>query len=308
MLFRRNSALIALCRRSFTKSGPPHLHRTTARTMATFREVVNQLNEFAPTNLAEKWDNVGVLVEPRNIGSSITKILLTIDLTEAVVKEAQELDAQMIISYHPPIFAPLKQLTQGSWKERIVMDCIHSDIAIYSPHTAWDNINIGVNDWLAESLPYATCRPIQESPTNPSYGAGRFCEVKGDPIAVRDAAQLIIKHTGVDSAMVSFANGGSGAGGEQRKIRTYALCAGSGASVLKGVKADLYITGEMSHHEVLEATSNGTCVVLLGHSNSERGFLRVFRDLFAGKFEKVTFHVSSSDREPMQLVLREDAK
>uniref|UniRef100_A0A182SMY5 NIF3-like protein 1 n=1 Tax=Anopheles maculatus TaxID=74869 RepID=A0A182SMY5_9DIPT len=213
--------------------------------MATLQEVVGKLNEFAPENLAEKWDNVGLLVEPRNSTSLITNILLTIDLTEAVVKEAQEKNVQMIISYHPPIFAPLKRLTQASWKERIVIDCIRSDIAIYSPHTCWDNVSNGVNDWLAASLPYASSRPILENPINSAFGAGRLCEIKGDPIKERDAAQLIIRHTQMDCAMVSFAPSVEA----NRMIRTYAVCAGSGASVLKGVQADMYITGEMSHHE-----------------------------------------------------------
>uniref|UniRef100_A0A182JW27 Histone acetyltransferase n=1 Tax=Anopheles christyi TaxID=43041 RepID=A0A182JW27_9DIPT len=240
-----------------------------------------------------------LMVDP----ASITNILLTIDLTEAVVAEAQENGAQMIISYHPPIFAPLKRLTQASWKERIVIDCIRNDIAIYSPHTSWDNVTNGVNDWLAASLPHAQSCPILVNPINPAYGAGRLCTVKDDPISERDAVQLIVKHTQMDCAMVSFAPSGNG----DRLIRTYAVCAGSGASVLKGVEADMYITGEMSHHEILEATSNGTCVVLLGHSNSERGYLSVFKEILSKRLDGVTVRVSSSDRDPMKLVLQEDA-
>uniref|UniRef100_A0A182ML18 NIF3-like protein 1 n=1 Tax=Anopheles culicifacies TaxID=139723 RepID=A0A182ML18_9DIPT len=271
--------------------------------MATLQEVVSKLNEFAPENLAEKWDNVGLLVEPRDNTKLITSILLTIDLTEAVVAEARENNVQMIISYHPPIFAPLKRLTQASWKERIIIDCIRHDIAIYSPHTCWDNVRNGVNDWLADSLPHSSCRPIIENPINTTYGAGRLCEVGGEPIAERDAVQLITKHTQMDYALVSYAPSGN----ETRIIRTYAVCAGSGASVLKGVRADMYITGEMSHHEVLEATSNGTCVVLLGHSNSERGYLTLFLDILCNRLKNVvTVYVSKRDRDPMQLMLREN--
>ncbi|XP_050081195.1 NIF3-like protein 1 [Anopheles maculipalpis] len=299
MLFPTSS--LTLFVRRFVKRGKQQYLK--ARAMTTLHDVVGKLNEFAPENLSEKWDNVGLLVEPRNT-SSITNILLTIDLTEAVVQEAQEKNVQMIISYHPPIFAPLKRLTQASWKERIVIDCIRHDIAIYSPHTSWDNVSNGVNDWLAASLPHVSSRPILENPLNSTYGAGRLCEVKGDPIPERDVAQLITKHTQMNCAMVSLAARGE----ENRTIRTYAVCAGSGASVLKGVKADMYITGEMSHHEVLEATSNGTCVVLLGHSNSERGYLAVFKDILSKRLANgVTVHVSERDRDPMKLVLNENA-
>lgn len=73
-------------------------------------EVVKQLEVIAPLKLAESWDNVGLLVEPyRN--KLINNVLLTIDLTEDVVEEAIETKSQLIISYHPNIFKPLKQVT-----------------------------------------------------------------------------------------------------------------------------------------------------------------------------------------------------
>lgn len=79
------------------------------------REVTEKLTEFAPTTLAESWDNVGLLVEPcRN--QLIKRILLTNDLTEDVMDEAIELSANLIISYHPPLFAPLKKITRATWK------------------------------------------------------------------------------------------------------------------------------------------------------------------------------------------------
>lgn len=82
------------------------------------------------------------------------------------------------------------------------------------------------------------------------------------------------------------------------------MCAGSGSSVLNGSKADLYITGEMSHHDVLDAVQKGIHVVLLNHSNSERGFLRGFQDkleknILEGKVEVV---VSKVDKDPLEMV------
>lgn len=77
--------------------------------------VTQKLQEFASTSLAESWDNVGLLVEPAN-KSLITRILLTNDLTEDVMDEALLVSANLIISYHPPIFAPLKKITNSTWK------------------------------------------------------------------------------------------------------------------------------------------------------------------------------------------------
>lgn len=83
-----------------------------------------------------------------------------------------------------------------------------------------------------------------------------------------------------------------------------ALCAGSGSSVLKGTKADLYLTGEMLHHDILEATQNGIHVILCNHSDSERGFLREFKQKLQYDIlsNNVAVHVSTVDRDPLKTV------
>lgn len=69
------------------------------------------------------------------------------------MKEVLENQVNLIISYHPPIFAALKRVTQSSWKERLVALCLEHRVALYSPHTSYDAVNGGVNDWLASGLP-----------------------------------------------------------------------------------------------------------------------------------------------------------
>ncbi|XP_058127204.1 NIF3-like protein 1 [Anopheles ziemanni] len=296
-MFHKVPALKCLGR-SIAQSGRRCLtSRAMPSTQASLQAVVAKLNEFAPESLAEKWDNVGLLVEPFP-ERPIRNILLTIDLTERVMQEAMEKSTDLIISYHPPIFAPLKRITQKSWKERIINHCLRNGIAVYSPHTSWDSVTNGVNDWLANALPLASSQPILENLSNPSYGGGRICVVKGE-LTLQEAVQRIKQHTKLEHVMVGVAPGASG------RIQTFAVCAGSGASVLKGVKADLYVTGEMSHHEYLEAKHQDTNLILLGHCNSERGFLPVFKgilsDLLQG-FSDVTINVSEQDGDPMQLV------
>jgi putative NIF3 family GTP cyclohydrolase 1 type 2 len=111
------------------------------------KTVVKRLNEFANASLAADWDNVGLLVEPSG-KLLVERILITNDLTEPVFEEALKLKSNMIISYHPPIFSPLKRLTQSQWKERLMVKCIENRIAVYSPHTSWDAIEGGINEWL----------------------------------------------------------------------------------------------------------------------------------------------------------------
>lgn len=89
----------------------------------------------------------------------------------------------------------------------------------------------------------------------------------------------------------------------QSHVQTIALCAGSGASLLQGKKADVYLTGEMSHHEVLDAVSHGVHVILCEHSNTERGFLTEFKTkLNVLLEEKVNILVSSYDMDPLQVL------
>ena len=67
-----------------------------------------------------------------------------------VLEEAIESNTNMLISYHPPIFKAFKRLGQKEWKEQIVVKCLENKIALYSPHTAWDCVRGGVNDWLVQ--------------------------------------------------------------------------------------------------------------------------------------------------------------
>lgn len=86
-------------------------------------------------------------------------------------------------------------------------------------------------------------------------------------------------------------------------IKSVAVCAGSGSSVLRGANADLWLTGEMSHHEVLDATHQGSTVVLTDHSNSERGFLKILQPRLQNLFDQeVQVLVSKKDRDPLEIV------
>ncbi|XP_051522637.1 NIF3-like protein 1, partial [Myxocyprinus asiaticus] len=86
-------------------------------------------------------------------------------------------------------------------------------------------------------------------------------------------------------------------------VETVAVCAGCGASFIQGVKAEFYITGEMSHHEVLDAVSKGTSVMLSEHSNSEEGFLAIFKERLKVRLgDTVTVAISQIDRDPLQVV------
>jgi putative NIF3 family GTP cyclohydrolase 1 type 2 len=121
----------------------------------TLTKLVLRLKEFAPLETATEWDNVGLLIEPSG-PILVKKMLVTNDLTIPVLNEAIEKKVDLIVSYHPPItksppftnLKPLIRLTHDTWKQTAVLKCIENRIAVYSPHTTWDSIDGGINDWI----------------------------------------------------------------------------------------------------------------------------------------------------------------
>lgn len=115
---------------------------STPRKMSSglpLQEVVNTLESYASSLLAESWDNVGLLVEP-SAPMFVKKLFLTNDLTEGVLTEAVMKSADMVLSYHPPLFVPFKRIVQQKWKDRIIVKALENRIAIYSPHTSYDAV------------------------------------------------------------------------------------------------------------------------------------------------------------------------
>lgn len=127
------------------------LRRPPARCLMELRALVSALGDFASLSLAESWDNVGLLVEP-SPPHTVNTLFLTNDLTEEVMEEAVQRKAELVLSYHPPIFTPLKRVTWQTWKERLVVRALEHRVGIYSPHTAYDAVPHGVNAWLAKGL------------------------------------------------------------------------------------------------------------------------------------------------------------
>lgn len=270
---------------------------STPRKMSSglpLQEVVNTLESYASSLLAESWDNVGLLVEP-SAPMFVKKLFLTNDLTEGVLTEAVMKSADMVLSYHPPLFVPFKRIVQQKWKDRIIVKALENRIAIYSPHTSYDAVKGGVNDWLVSCF-HGNVKPITPKSEESEDGAGRIC-VLHEPLFLDDVIKKLKSHLQLKHIRVALSQP------EKSTVSTIASCAGSGASVLRGIRADAFITGEMSHHDVLDAVSNQTNVLLCEHSNSERGFLKilapVLKNLLKGKVDVV---VSETDRDPLNVV------
>ena len=114
------------------------------------KEVTNYIEELAPLNYAEEFDNVGLLVGTYN--TIVSGILVTLDTLEETVEEAIANNCNLIVSFHPIIFEGLKKLNGNSYVERVVLKAIRNNIAIYAPHTALDNSKNGVSAKICEVL------------------------------------------------------------------------------------------------------------------------------------------------------------
>ncbi len=255
------------------------------------QNVIEILQGMAPLSLAENWDNVGLLINPLQ-PRSIKKILLTIDLTEAVADEAVFGSFDLIIAYHPILFHGAKQLSAETAYDRTVMKLIQNNTAVYSPHTALDAVIGGVNDWLAEGVGEGEVSVLHPIP-NSDAGQGRLVELRR-PVKLKTLTARIKKHLGLKSVRIASAP-------EDTPVSSVALCAGAGSEAFRGVKADCYLTGEMSHHNVLAATLGGSHVILCEHTNTERGYLPAFAKLLQKALApKMEIQCSGIDADPIQ--------
>jgi dinuclear metal center YbgI/SA1388 family protein len=268
-------------------------------------DLLNTLGALAPLALAEDWDNVGLLIAPTR-PKDITTVLLTIDLSFAVMQEALDSGVGAIIAYHPPIFKGLQRLVPGDRTGRLVLTLVENHVTVYSPHTALDATKGGVNDWLTGAFSVATSRAIEPrghligQPEDLQIGHGRLLQL-GEPITPDAAIARVKRYLALDTVRCARPTGPADRSASERLIETVALCPGAGGGVLAGTKADLYLTGEMRHHDVLAVTETGSHVLLTEHTNCERGYLPVFEQRLRAAAPALSIHRARQDFDPLAI-------
>lgn len=249
------------------------------RRRSMLAQVTSALESIAPFALADSsWDNVGVLLEnpkPKATG----RVMLTIDLTPQVLKECLDNETEVLVAYHPPIFSALKRLQMSNVKQAMVLQCAVNGVSIVSPHTALDAAVGGINDWLCDLIGLGEgLAPIEPATGDPKVrptaatrtGYGRRMSVVAEQ-TIGEIVDKLKKKLALPTARVALADGKSAAS----PVKSVAVCAGSGSGVFRKLPApvDLVLTGELSHHDVLALNAMGSTVVLLEHTNTERGYL-----------------------------------
>src|SRR5690242_11287475 len=118
--------------------------------MPNVADLIATLETIAPLAGAAEWDNVGLLLGDR--AATVERVMTCLTVTPASAREALAERAQMIVTHHPILFRPIKRLTAGNAEGRMLLDLARAGVAVYSPHTAFDNAAGGINDLLAQKL------------------------------------------------------------------------------------------------------------------------------------------------------------
>lgn len=204
------------------------------------------------------------------------------------------------MAYHPFIFKGLKSITTSDPQQTSLIKLIQNNISVYSPHTAVDSAKGGVNDFLADGIVGSYSEsdrdPIQKNSNFDGCGMGRVITLT-EPVSLSSLVENVKKSLNLPHIQVGLARNQS----IDHKIQKIAICAGSGGSVFSGVKADLFYTGELSHHEALFFTESGSSIITANHSNTERSFLSVVKKQLEDEIEGINVKISEEDKDPLKV-------
>ncbi len=267
--------------------------------MPTVRDLLNILQQITPDDLAEDWDNVGLLVgEP---GQDLHRILIALDPACALIDLARNGRYDCIITHHPVIFRPLKALCTDTPIGRFIVEVAKSAISVIACHTNLDSIQQGISDSLASALALTETRPLMRSARecDPTCGLGRIGVYQEaiTPTHFLDMLRKACKPPWILEA-----------GPRPKQITTAAVCGGSCSdlaeiALLQG--AEVFVTAEIKHSVARWAEDAGLWLLDAGHFATENPSLLFFRSLLLHSFAERGWDVQidmADQQSPLQLV------
>ncbi|MCR5033113.1 MAG: Nif3-like dinuclear metal center hexameric protein [Lachnospiraceae bacterium] len=256
-------------------------------------DICKVLEELSPVSFAEEWDNVGLLVGDRN--KDIHSILIAVDATEDVIEQAVNLHADMIITHHPMIFRGMKKVVEEDFIGRRVLKLAASGIAYYAMHTNFDVM--GMADAAADELKLsgATVLSVTYEDDISKEGIGRVGNLP-EMMSLQQCAEYVKQVFRVSQVRVY--------GDPGDLVKVAAVCPGSGKdSVDDAIKsgADVFITGDITHHVGIDAVARGLSVIDAGHYGIEKLFVNYMRDFLSREIPGITLH-TTREQEPFWIV------
>lgn len=257
--------------------------------MTNLNEVLDFLDCIAPLRTAEDWDNVGLLLgDPKD---KVCKVMTCLTITDSVLQEAVGMGIDLLVTHHPLPFKPLQRITSSTTTGRLLLDAARNRIAIYSPHTAWDNADEGINAQLANMLELTQVQPmVRRMVAGTPIGSGR----KGaftEPASLEHIRERLARHLPEMQWRCTQESNHS--------IRSMGIMCGSGGSLIAAAKSegcDALLTGEATYHQCLEAEASGIALLLIGHFASEAFAMKKLATMIAASFPNLLVQASARER------------
>ena len=216
--------------------------------------LLRHIDTFAPFELAEEWDNSGLIVG--DYSAEVKRIAVCLDAVTQAVISADELGCNVLVAHHPLIFRPVKNITLNTEQGRTIFEAARRNISIIAAHTNWDKTAGGVNDILAALIGLKSTEALS------SFGVYGSIIPK---MKLKTFAEHVKSSWGLSHIDIfPVAN---------KTVSRVALCGGSGAEFWRSAKrvgADVYITADMKYHEISDAVNEGLSVALCDHGEMER--------------------------------------
>ena len=261
--------------------------------MAQVKDIYQYIDSIAPFDTQMDFDNAGLLVGRGS--ASVEKILVALDITHEVIREAAQLGAQLIVAHHPVIFHPLKSVTDGDVTGEKVLLLAQQGIAAICAHTNLDAAQGGVNDLLARRLGLTEIEQLHQDSVDEQgrpYGIGRVGVLNTN--APVDAASFAAKvKADLNAANVRYMDAG-------KPVRKVAVGGGSCGSMLADVLAascDTFVTADVKYDVFLEAKALGINLLDAGHFATENVVVEPLANSVRKAFPGLKVIVSQAHRE-----------
>lgn len=227
------------------------------------QEIIQILNRQSPEAYALEWDNVGLLVGRRE--KQVKKLLLALDATAPVCQYAIDHEIDMIVTHHPMIFSKLRKINDDTVLGNKILSLAEAGIACFAMHTNFDTIG-GMAKEAARMLALKNTEVLDE--TMSGEGVGRL-GILSEAMTVKQLAECVKRTFELQNVMVY--------GDIDRMVEKIAISPGSGKSVIDvsvSKQAECLITGDIGHHEGIDAVEMGLCVIDASHYGLEKIFLQ----------------------------------
>lgn len=255
------------------------------------RDIMAFLDRLAPQAYAEGWDNPGLLVGDRE--KEIHKVFVAVDATDEVIEQAVLEEADMLVTHHPLIFSGLKSVNEDDFIGRRVRRLIKEDICYFAMHTNFD-IAGDMAGLVAKKLPFENTEILHE--TAEGMGLGRIGNLI-EPMTVRRLAETVKKQLQIADVVLY--------GDAEGMVKRIAVMPGSGNSeigqaVMQG--ADMMITGDIGHHEGIDALAKGMMILDAGHYGLEKVFVEYMQHILTEEWKGCVHVTAEKTKQPFTVL------